>query len=199
MVNLKEVDRQLKNIGYSFHFFWRAERRELCNVLTPGEMIQHCANGQYEGGLALLCVTDQRILLIDRKPLYLTLEDVRFDMVTEVDYRHRLLNAAIHVTTPNRTLVFIGWNHTVLRNLMNYTQRRIMELRQQYMLQQFQPAEPTSAAPSIIGRQALSDSFVYGPKPAAATPAEGMGALPLRSPNPYTSVPLLMRHRISKF
>lgn len=197
MVNLKEVDRQLKNIGYNFHFMWRAERRELCNVLTPEESIKHCANGQYEGGLALLCVTDQRILLIDRKPLYLTLEDVRFDMVTEVDYRHRLLNAAIHVTTPNRTLVFVGWNHAVLRNLMNYTQRRIMEFRQQYMMQQFQPQDMNTAQAPSIGRHALREGFVYGPEPAAATPEGATGPMYMR--NPYTNVPLLSRHRISKF
>ena len=192
MVDLKEVEQQLKNVGYNFSIWWRAERRELCNILTPDEKIQHAANGQYEGGLALLCVTDQRVLLIDRKPLYLTLEDIRFDMVTEVDYRHRLLNASIHITTPNRTLVFVGWNHAEMRRLLTYTQRRIMELRQQYMLQQFQVQVTDSgrANGQPQGSQ-LPTNLAY-----EATPT----TVPMRAPNnPYTSVPLLSRHRISKF
>ncbi|SRR6266702_3907670 len=198
MVSLSEVERQLKQTGYNFHFLWRAERRELCNVLTPDERIQQCVNGQYEAGFALLCVTDQRILLIDRKPMYLTLEDIRFDMVTEVDYRHRLLNASIHVTTPNRTLVFVGWNHAVMRKLLNYTQRRIMELRQQYMLQQqFQQPMPTYGA--VATRQmvqpGMPGNFVYETSPMQPGPN-----VPMRPPaNPYTAVPLLSRHRISKF
>jgi len=194
MVNLSEVEQQLKNVGYHFRLLWRAERRELSQILQPGETIQRCANGQYEGGLAILCITDQRILLIDRKPLYLTLEDIRFDMVTEVDYRHRLLNASIHITTPNRTLVFIGWNHAELRELMNYTQRRIMELRQQYMLQQFQQV-PTGMEQSPA-RSPLTNGLAY-----EATPLSGAtSAIPLRGPsNPYTAVPLLSHHRISKF
>ncbi len=194
MVNLSEVEQQLKRVGYHFRLLWRAERRELCNILQPGETIQRCANGQYEGGLAILCITDQRILLIDRKPLYLTLEDIRFDMITEVDYRHRMLNASIHITTPNRTLVFIGWNHAELRDLMNYTQRRIMELRQQYMLQQFQ--QIPMGVDQAPAQSPLANNLAY-----EATPlANGAGAMPLRSPgNPYTAVPLLSHHRISKF
>lgn len=196
MVTRNEVDQQLKQIGYSFRFWWRAERRELSKILMPEERIQHCANGQYEGGLALLCVTDRRILLIDRKPMYLTLEDVRFDMVTEVDYRHRLLNASIHITTPNRTLVFIGWNHAVLRELLNYTQRRIMELRQQYMFQQFEPTPIDAEGPaSRAAARQLGRNFGYLP-----TPTTPQGPVPMQgAANPYTAVPLLMRHRISKF
>lgn len=194
MVDLREVERQLKHVGYNFRFWWRAERRELCNVLTPDEKIQHCANGQYEGGLALLCVTDQRVLLIDRKPLYLTLEDIRFDMVTEVDYRHRLLNAAIHITTPNRTMIFVGWNHAEMRRLLTYTQRRIMELRQQYMLQQFQ-VQAADFGPGG-GNRHPQDAQLPSNLAYEATPT----TMPLRSPsNPYTAVPLLSRHRISKF
>ncbi len=200
MVHLQEVERQLKQIGYNFHFWYRAERRELANVLLPDEQIKHCANGQYEGGFALLCVTDQRILLIDRKPLYLTLEDIRFDMITEIDYRHRLLNASIHITTPNRTLVFVGYNHAVLRKLLDYTQQRLMEMRQQqYLYQQFQQAP--QKAPTQYLRQSASQPTMA---PATWTYDGGRAQVQnsvggIRPVNPYTSVPLLTRHRITKF
>lgn len=204
MVHLQEVERQLKQIGYNFHFWYRAERRELANILLPDEKIKHCANGQYEGGFAILCVTDQRILLIDRKPMYLTLEDIRFDMVTEIDYRHRLINASIHVTTPNRTLVFVGYNHALLRKLLNYTQQRLMEMRQQqYMYQQFQQPAPASQEPQR--QQYLRQD---APQPSAlpinlAYEAGGNEAQFIRigrpAVNPYTAVPLFTRHRISKY
>lgn len=198
MVHKSEVERQLRQAGYSFRFWWRAERRELGNVLMPDETIAHCVNGQYEGGLAILCVTDHRILLIDRKPMYLTLEDIRFDMVAEIDYRHRLLNAAVHITTPNRTLIFVGWNHAHMRQLMNYAQRRLIELRQLYMLQQFQPANPESQAnpAQAVGQTAIPGTLAYEATP-IQMPATGFRGRP--AVNPYTAVPILSHHRISKF
>src|ERR1700760_2018239 len=110
MADLKHLEEQLKRIGCNYRFWGRAELKELANVLLPGEVIEHCVNGQYEGGFALLAATDQRVLLIDKKPMYLTLEDVRFDMIAEVDYNHRLMNATIFVCTPNKNLRFTAFN-----------------------------------------------------------------------------------------
>jgi hypothetical protein len=85
MVSHREVERQLKAIGAEFRFWNKPEIRELKHVLVHGERIMHCVSGRYEAGFAILCITDQRVLLIDKKPFYLTLEDVRYDMVAEVD------------------------------------------------------------------------------------------------------------------
>src|SRR5262245_28933688 len=137
MVTLKRVEDQLQRIGCNFHFWGRAEVKELANILMPDEIIKGCTNGQYEGGFAMLCVTTHRMLLIDRKPLYMTLEDIRFDMIAELDYGSGLLQSTIKVLTPSRNLSFSSWNHYRLRNILSYTQQRVMEIRQHYLMQQF--------------------------------------------------------------
>jgi hypothetical protein len=86
MVTFATVEQQLKAAGCNFRFWGRSELRELCNILLPGETIAQAVNGQYEAGFALLCATDFRVLLIDKKPKYLTLKDIRFDMITELDF-----------------------------------------------------------------------------------------------------------------
>jgi len=134
-ITLKQLDAQLKQIGCNFRFWGRAELKELANVLLPGEQIRHCINGQYEGGFAMLCATDQRVLLIDKKPMYLTLEDIRFDMVAEIDYNHRLLNSTMHICTPNKMLRFTAYNQDRLRAFFVYVQQRVMDIRQHYMHQ----------------------------------------------------------------
>src|ERR1051325_8716300 len=139
MVTLHYVEEQLKRVGCNFRFWGRPEIRELANILMPDEIIAGCSNGRYEGGFALLCVTSHRLLLIDKKPMFLTLEHIRFDMVAEIDFSARLLDGTIRVITPNRTLVFTGWNQQRLRKILNYTQQRVMEIRQHYLLRQFQP------------------------------------------------------------
>jgi len=182
MVTLHDVEEQLKKIGCNFKFFGRPEIKELTNILMNDEIIAGCSNGRYEGGFALLCVTNHRLLLIDRRPLFLTLEDVRFDMISEIDFAARLVDSTVYISTPNRKLRFTSWNHHRLRNILNYTQQRVMEVRQHYMLQQFQP-NPTYSAP-VVGSLAMQGN--------ATNTTPQPYTLPM---NPYTKVPVLMRRR----
>ena len=83
-------------------------------IILPDEEIFECVNGIYEGGFALLVATDVRVLLIDKKPLnYLTVEDLRFDMINEIDYNHRVFGAHVDITTGNRELKFRSYNRRV--------------------------------------------------------------------------------------
>ncbi|HSW65922.1 MAG TPA: PH domain-containing protein [Bacillota bacterium] len=181
MVTLSFVEEQLKRVGCNFRWWGRAEIRELANVLMPDEIIAGCANGRYENGFALLCVTNHRVLLVDRKPMFLTLEDIRFDMITEIDYSARLLDSTVNIMTPNRKLIFTSWSRDRLRKMLDYTQRRVMEVRQQYMGQQFQSGINQQQTAPLMGGLAMQ----------SAGGNHGQ-TLPL---NPYTRVPVLMRRR----
>ncbi len=130
MVSLTDVDAQLAKVGIKNRFFGRPEVKELCHILAPGEVIQHAVNGQYEGGFAMMLATDRRILLIDKKPWFLTMEDIRYDMVSEVDYYARLLDATLSLVTFSKTLRFTSWRQARLREFVRYIQYRVMELRQ---------------------------------------------------------------------
>lgn len=139
MVNRNIVDRQLRRIGCNFQMWGRGEAGELHNVLMDSETIMHCVNGHYAGGFAMLCATDHRVLLIDKKPMsYLHVEDVRFEMISEFDYSHRLLNATVRIYATTKTMSFTSWNHRQLRALLSFIQQRVIDLRQYYMAQQFQ-------------------------------------------------------------
>src|ERR1700750_2229518 len=120
MVHMQVIESQLRAIGADFKFGGRAEKRELRNILVENETIQHCLNGRYEGGFAMLCATDRRLLLVDKKPLYLTVEDVRFDMISEVDFNHRLIDATVKVCTVNKNVSFTSFRNAELRKLTAY-------------------------------------------------------------------------------
>jgi hypothetical protein len=180
MVSLYLVEEQLKRAGCNFRFWGRPEIRELPNILVAGEVIQHAVNGRYEGGFALLCVTNHRVLLIDRKLMFLTLEDIRFDMIAELDYSSQVFDGTIHIITPNRKLTFASWSQVRLRKLLNYTQLRVMEIRQHYMLQQFQqPQVDPKVTIGKVGGLALQNGGGVG---------GGQQIL-----NAYTNIPLISR------
>ena len=187
MVTHHEVQRQLKAIGANFSWWGHSEARELEHVLVPGETITYCLNGRYEGGFAMLCVTDQRIILIDKKPMYLTLEDIRYDMLSEVDFNQRLIDSTIIVCSVNKTLRFTALKSSLLRKATAYIQNRVMEFRHQPAPQQQQAeAQPTATVP--LGQTLPQQAIVNSVQP-----------IEHRITNPYTKVPLMMRRRVSRY
>lgn len=173
MKTYKQVIQQLRDVGCNFRFWGRPEIRELPNILMNDEIIAKCVNGYYEGGFALLCVTTHRILLVDRKPMLLKVEDIRFEMVVEMDYNALLMTSALKIVTPNKNLNFGTWSQHRLRDILNYSQQRIAEVRQHYMAQQFRPATLTRyVTPVVAGGLALQ----------ATSPQAAIGMAPYYGP-----------------
>ncbi len=130
MVTEQSVNKQLKKLGFKPNGWGRREVAELHNIIIPGEEIYEVVNGIYEGGFALLVATDVRVLLVDKKPLnYLTVEDLRFDMINEIDYSHRLLGAQISIATGNRNLVVRSYNQQRLRKVISHVQHCMAEAK----------------------------------------------------------------------
>lgn len=130
MQTFQKVDEQLKRLNINYRVWGKAEAKELCNILRPDEVIEECTNGYYEAGFAMLLATKDRVLLVDKKPFnYLTVEDMRFDMITELDYSHRLIGAQIKINAGYKSLNFTSWNQLKLRRLMTYIQNRMSEIK----------------------------------------------------------------------
>lgn len=221
MADLKTLEERLKEIGCNFRFWGRAELRELANVLMPNEIVEHCVNGQYQAGFAMLVATDQRVLLIDKKPMYLSLEDIRYDMMSEVDFNHRLLDASIFICTPTKSLRFVAYNQARLRKLFHFVQMRVMEIRQHYQqlaaqqAQQMQQLQQLSQIPQPMAAVVQQTFSTDQPAPAigsepmpqiAAAPTQAQPvpqptALPMMPPHAapiisaYTRLPTLARQR----
>ncbi|MEJ0073239.1 MAG: PH domain-containing protein [Candidatus Saccharibacteria bacterium] len=183
MVSLQKVEEQLKHVGCNFTFWGRAEIRELSNVLMPEEVIAQATNGSYEGGFAMLVVTNYRVLLVDRKPMLLTIEDIRYDMIAEVDFHNRLLGSTVRIFTPMRNLVFNSWSGPRLRKCVNYIQQRVMEIRQHGMVAQQQMQAPAGTPIPLGAFNPAMAQTQQGPAPYTPTM------------NPYTKVPMLSRRR----
>ncbi|MDQ3064896.1 MAG: PH domain-containing protein [bacterium] len=221
MVTQQEVDRQLRAIGSKPSWWGRAEMRELKHILIPDENIQYAINGRYEGGFAMLAVTDQRILLIDKKPFYLTLEDIRYDMVSEVDYNQRLIDSSIVICTVNKKLRFTVFRTGKIRQATYYIQGRVMEFRHQ-PTSQYQsfgmniPMHNLNQSVSVSAPQGVYGMQARIAPPLQNQPYELAGETPQihgvansidqkvrpivhRITNPYTRVPLMMRRRDNRY
>lgn len=132
MVSMKSIEEQMKRIKFATNGWGKSEVKELPNILMSDEEIYECVNGTYEGGFALLVATDARLLLVDKKPLnHLTVEDLRFDMINELDYNHRMIGAYISISAGSKNLKFRSYNQPRLRKLIGHVQHCMAESKKQ--------------------------------------------------------------------
>ena len=127
MVAQKSFDAQLKQLSLRFRLFGRAEIRELRKILQTHEKIKHCIYGFYQGGSGLLVATDHRILLIDKRPFYVNVEDVHYATVRDIDFTPRALQGALHIISDSKKLVFRSVSDARLRRLRDYVQKQVIE------------------------------------------------------------------------
>lgn len=197
MVTRQEVTDQLQGIGSNFQGWGRTEIAELYKLLWPSEIIQYAINGYYEGGFGLLCVTNLRVLIIDKKPLSFTVEDLRYDMIAEVDYCSRVITAKLDIITPLRTLVFTSWAKYVLRNSSQYIQQRLMALRSDPHFWANQAIDTEGmgleAPPPSAVREPIAEQLIQ----AQVVPngAEAIHSPHMASANHFLKVPTFARRR----
>lgn len=191
MTTAKQVTSQLKKLGFSKSFFYRAEIDELPRILMPDEQICQLAAGWYNGGTALLCATNQRVLLIDKKLFSLVLEDVRYDMIAEVMYKYRLIDTTLVLTYAAKTLQFKCWNQDKLRQLASFIQERVMEKKEQ-QIEQLEVAEQTPTPLLVSGGTTAFEE----PLTTQQTRLNVEPSLPL---NPYQTKLPFRRRKASRF
>jgi hypothetical protein len=195
MVHADEVTEQLRRIGRNHRFWNVAELRELPRILFENEQIKHVCNGRYEGGFCLLVTTDQRVLLIDKKPFYLTLEDIRYERITDVQLMHRLLDATIRLGSLTKNLIFTSYNPPRLREATSYIQEMVMVSRQ---LRQAALQHNVNEQASRVLNIPQSQQAYYEQQNAAPAPVDKLLDPTQPVQNPYRS-PLMFRRRVSRY
>ncbi|MDZ7744379.1 MAG: PH domain-containing protein [Candidatus Saccharibacteria bacterium] len=215
MVTMESVLRQFRRLGIKPSFWTKGEVNELHNILVPGEELAHVVKGWYEGGFALLCATNHRVLLVDKKPFFLTVEDLRYDMIVEVKYQYQLMDASVCFTYARKSLDFKSWDKERLQDLVAYVRQCTLEVKlrsdEDYAQRtHLTPAEAPSLAENLPQQVESDKPQTAGiPPELLAPPVETQTPQvppepkqPIRSwtRNPYqTSQQLLRRNKASRF
>lgn len=110
------------------NFFSGRELAELPKVLISGEQVLAVLSGMYTAGTAILCVTSHRLILIDKKLIRLSLEDIRFESIREIHYSRQPLTASIRLYYAGREMQFRTWHKKELRVLSQLVQQKMFEV-----------------------------------------------------------------------
>jgi hypothetical protein len=129
MISLLKIEEQLHQIGFRTHGWGRGEIKELCQIMADDEVILQCVNGYYQNGFAMLVATSHRLLLVDQKPMFLTVEAVWYDKIGQIEYNHRLLNSNLCISSPSKDIKFTSANQARLRQILAYAQEKMIASR----------------------------------------------------------------------
>jgi hypothetical protein len=219
MVHLSIIEARLTELGVKVNRFFRPEINELQHILMEHEKIISAVCGRYFAGFAMLLATEQRLLLIDKKIPYLSVEDIRYDMISEIDFSNSLYSSTVNIFTVNKQHRFTSIRHRHhLKKLALYSQQRVMELRhyqQQAPAAQHYSMAPTQQIPQQQIQQPYYQTDPAYAQPLAAVPSHqnptlprpdyltqsvgnaAVGATPWVITNPYARGSMLTRRQTS--
>ncbi|CAN5431103.1 hypothetical protein BH10PAT3_BH10PAT3_0630 [soil metagenome] len=76
---------ELKAVGVTHHGLAKSESRELPLILHDDEHVGGVIYGQIGGGIsAMLIATDHRVIFLDKQPLFTTIDELTYDVVSGV-------------------------------------------------------------------------------------------------------------------
>lgn len=100
----REIRRKLLSLGANAYDLWLPETRELPFVIHPDEKITGIVYGRYLDnekvvGRGALVATDHRVILFDRKPLYLRSDEIEYRVISAVSYNQGLVPSYVTLHT----------------------------------------------------------------------------------------------------
>jgi hypothetical protein len=125
MVAKQSLLTQLRALGLHFKVFGRYELKEMQRLLRPGEQVHACVHGYYQGGTCLLAATDQRLLLIDRRPFYVNIEDMHYPHINELAFTRKFMHATMYIRLGGKRLIFRSFSDANLHSLFAYTEQQV--------------------------------------------------------------------------
>ena len=138
-------DKKLFNPKLSFvDLFYRFELDNMKKMLIEDEQLLGVITGLYGGGVALLGITSKRLLLVDKKWLRMTYEDIRFDKVNEVKFSQHILLASLLLFHAGQQLQFKTWYIKELRLMAEYILKKMFEVTEEMSAAEEPKAKSTS-------------------------------------------------------
>lgn len=95
----QRVHDELIAAGVTKHGLHKDEAKHLPNIINEDEHIMAAVNGRTDLGSVMLVATDKRVLYIDSKPFYNTVDELTYDVVSGVMHHSQGLYAQVVLHT----------------------------------------------------------------------------------------------------
>ena len=129
MANTLEVRRQLMAAGFRLKYLGWSAMHQLPMILEDGEIIQRVVSGLYDDGYAVVLATDRRVLFLDKKIMSFRAEDIRYEMVSEVEHYLGPLAAKLRIHCLSKSFEVKSLNHSSVQAFAIYVEQTANQFR----------------------------------------------------------------------
>jgi general stress protein 26 len=95
----KRIREELASVGIKSKALLSSESKALARIIYDDEHIGGAVHGVYSGGLAWLVATDKRIIFMDRKPMFSSIDEVSYDVVSGTKNINTALSESVTLHT----------------------------------------------------------------------------------------------------
>lgn len=127
LIHKHRVRQELKEAGISLFAELQPESSYLPRVIHPQEHIQGAVFGRSQVGLVMLVATDRRIIFLDKKPLFVTEDEINYDEVSGVSQGSTILGTTVILHTRLGDYTIRTRNQTSARRFVNFIEDRCLE------------------------------------------------------------------------
>ena len=97
--HIQRVRRELEGFGLGRYAMRSPESHYLPYVIRVNEHLGGVTYGWHEGNLVMMVATDQRIIFLDKKPLFISQDDITYDVVSGVSFAHAGIGSTVTLHT----------------------------------------------------------------------------------------------------
>lgn len=121
------IRQQLRSLGVSHAARHSMEARYLPHIIHTDEYIQGVVYGKSEEGLAMLVATDKRAIYLDKKFLFVNVDEITFDVVSGVNHSHVGLGSTITLHTRIKDYTLKTMNEKCAQGFVKAIESRCVE------------------------------------------------------------------------
>ena len=129
MRELGKIIRRLREVGLTNNVWGWSEIKRLPKVLDDDEEIERAVTGFYEGGHALVLSTNKRITFLDAKIMSFRVEDIHYEMVSEVEHFIGILTARLRIHCLSRQIELRSFSQQNVADFAFHVDGRVNEMR----------------------------------------------------------------------
>lgn len=87
----ERIRRELRDLGVSWWGMLYGECRYLHTIVRDKESVEAVTYGRHAGNRALLVATNQRLIYIDKKPLYTHIDEITYEVIGGVSFSQGII------------------------------------------------------------------------------------------------------------
>lgn len=123
----ERVKQELQKLGVSRYALWRAESRHLPSIIHKDELIGGVVYGKHVDNFAMLVATDRRIIFLDKRPLFVNVDEITYDVVSGISFSHAGIGSTVTLHTRIKDYPIRTFNQRCAKVLIDFIEARSLE------------------------------------------------------------------------